>query len=1472
MEKTIRKKDIAIVGISGKFHGSKDIRAFWKNLAQGNELLTFYTAEELENFGLDQSIINDPSYVPVNSVVDGVENFDYAFFGYTKDEAKAMDPQIRMLHELAWLALEDAGCVPTEYAKKIGVYLSASDNFEWLAHTAISNPKNVNPFFLSQLTNRDYISTLISYSLNLRGPSYFTSTACSSSLTSIHIACRSLLMRECSVALAGGVSIDCSDYKGYFHAEGMITSKDGHCKAFSNDATGSIKGNGGAIIALKRMEDAVKDNDHIYAIIRSSAANNDGRRKVGYTAPSVNGQAECIMLAHKVANVPYNTISYIETHGTATKLGDPIEIEALNKAFNNDTTHKCAIGSIKSNVGHLDAAAGVAGVIKTSLALKNKQIPASLHYAGPNPEINFASGPFYVNNTLTNWKPVNGTPLRAGVSSFGIGGTNVHLVLEGYETVHEKSSGRPYVFMPYSAKTLTSLENYSGDLKAFLQEYPTTNLADLSYTLQKGRASFKYRNFALYKNTGEIMEVSSIQNKNNTATTKKNNNVVFMFPGQGNQYFAMAKDLYKGEPLFKELMDEGFKILSEITGDSYKGILGYNETIADENKINNTLYTQPILFLLEYALATYLIKLGITPKNMIGHSLGEYSAACIANVFSLKDGLKLITKRAKLMSDIEAGTMVAVGVSSNKIKSILDDSLSIAAINTPDSCIISGNDTNIGAFTEVLAKKEIPFSILKTSHAFHSEMMDVMLSDFEKEFQNITLSEPTISFVSNLTGKPITKAEAISPNYWSRHLRETVRFADGLQHILQTPNTVFIEVGPGKSMRSFYKQLNKNTGHAIVGLMRHPKEQFNDNLYFTDALATLWCQGIKIDWEAYYTDEVRYKIEAPTYNFDKHVFEVEVDVHNSIANHTAINNGVLPYEKRYHERKWKTALLAKPKETAKTSNCIVFSDETTLLSELIPSLTNDGNNVIEVIKGDAFAKLSDTKFKARSNSKEDIIRVFDSLSRESINVDTIIYNWKLEGEQQTEIVQTFETVLQVCKELIASTVEEQKKIVVLSDFNYDVLGNEELNIAADTVGMITNVCAQENANITALHIDIAQEKINDKLINNIKDELCFNTTSGTIAFRNNRRWIDFYDTISMENWETESTIKEDKTYVITGGLGYLGNLLTKHILETYKATVILTGRSPLPEAENALEHPKFKKLQELQEIHHGVHYYQMDVSDAMAVKQTVETIVQNHGEISGIIHAAGNIDNNTFKFVESIDEKSTLAQFEPKINGTLNLYETFKNKKLDFVWISSSLASILGGLSYGAYAVANRFIDAFLQHHKATLGNWTSINFDGLGIGAIAPKEIIDIFENTHNQTNFQQFIISLKDPNLVLLHASQERMEEDNIEEEEILQIRDTSNYVAPSSETEKTLSDIWQSFFGYDKIGVTEDFFELGGDSLKAMTLIKRMHKFYGVELNLLDFFSKPNIKELAGEIDIALKIINDEQKKTRTNVIKI
>ncbi|HEY0609998.1 MAG TPA: beta-ketoacyl synthase N-terminal-like domain-containing protein, partial [Chitinophaga sp.] len=490
-----RKKDIAIIGMSGRFPKSDNIELFWNNLVAGKELIRTYKPDELVKMGVDEKLIKDPNYIWSNSMIDHPESFDHNFFGYTKGEAELMDPQTRLMHEQVWLALEDAACNPDEYKGKIGLYLSASDNLNWRAHALLNPNHEVGAFMSRRLADKSFISTLISYNLDLRGPSYYTDTACSSALTALHIACRSLLMKECSIALAGASSIITSKEKGYRYEEGMISSKDGHCRAFDKDASGTFFGEGIGVIVLKRFEEAINDKDHIYAVIRSTAVNNDGKRKVGYTAPSVNGQAECISLAHKIAGVEPESISYIEAHGTATRIGDSIEVEALNKAFNYNREHRCAIGSVKSNLGHLDALAGIVGVIKTGLALKHKTLPPSINYSSPNPDINFGSGPFYVNKELQAWERNGQELLRAGVSSFGIGGTNAHAILEEAPSTGQRLLEKKHRLLICSANTVSALNNYRHRLTEFIQENETLDLQELAYTLQLGRKQFRFRDF-----------------------------------------------------------------------------------------------------------------------------------------------------------------------------------------------------------------------------------------------------------------------------------------------------------------------------------------------------------------------------------------------------------------------------------------------------------------------------------------------------------------------------------------------------------------------------------------------------------------------------------------------------------------------------------------------------------------------------------------------------------------------------------------------------------------------------------------------------------------------------------------------------------------------------------------------------------------------------------------------------------------
>ncbi|MCC9019516.1 beta-ketoacyl synthase N-terminal-like domain-containing protein [Flavobacterium lipolyticum] len=871
------KKDIAIIGMSGLFPKSKSIMDFWKNLVDGKELIQFHEDEDLEKAGVDRDLIRNPKYVKGSCLIEEPGSFDFSFFGYTKEEAALMDPQTRILHEQAWKSLEDAGYNPHNYSQKIGSFFSASDNINWRNYVSLSTTLNVNPFFIKHISNVNSVSRLISYSLNLKGPSYFVDTACSSSLVAVHIACRSLLMKECTMAIAGGVSIGSNTAVGYLYEEGSILSKDGHCKAFDQDSSGTVQGEGAGVVVLKRLADALTDRDHIYGVIRSTSVNNDGSLKVGYVAPSIIGQYECIDTALKIAEVDHKAISYIEAHGTGTKLGDAIEIEALNRAFNYDTSHQCSIGSLKTNFGHMDAAAGVSGLIKTALSLEKKMLPASLHFKTSNPDIKFKSGPFSVNDKLTEWE--SDKPRLAGVSSFGIGGTNAHAILEEPPLSQLASVPTVYQLFPFSAKTRSSLESYGHSLKDFLRENQKVNMADLAYTLKTGRYSHKFRNFIIGKDSKEAIAQLEELDFRQTFNDSKQKEIVLMFSGQGSQYYGMGKQLYLQYPDFKLIIDEGLRILNDETGVDYKGILGYHEESGSErDKINDTCYTQPLLFLLEYGFASFLLKLGVKPSQMIGHSLGEYVAACISEVFTFEEGIRLVVRRAQLMSEVERGAMLSVPLSAKEAIEMSPPDIAIAAINTENSCVISGSSASIKTVEDLLSAKGITFSRLRTYYAFHSAMMDPILEAYERELKKVNFSYPKYSFISCTTGEPIKKEEAVSPKYWVKHLRETVNFSKGLDFLLKEGNSIFIEIGSENTLLDFLRHnTNFYSGLVLASVLKHPTATKDDSYYLLKALGTLWRSGVPVNWDEYYSGQSRNKVSAPTYSFDKIVFPARVN-------------------------------------------------------------------------------------------------------------------------------------------------------------------------------------------------------------------------------------------------------------------------------------------------------------------------------------------------------------------------------------------------------------------------------------------------------------------------------------------------------------------------------------------------------------------------------------------------------------------
>ncbi|MEM7087477.1 MAG: beta-ketoacyl synthase N-terminal-like domain-containing protein [Bacteroidota bacterium] len=867
MAQSINKKDIAIIGMSGVFPKSANIDELWNHLLNGDELIHFYSEEELQQLGIKQTT---EQQVFASSHLEHGDTFDHSFFGFTSEEAFYMDPQIRKFFEHAWLAIEDAGYDITSLEERVGVFAAASDNLNWRAYTNFAKPKSINPFFLGQISNKNYMNTLLSYKLNLRGPSYYVNTACSSSLVAIHLACRNLLLRECSMAIAGASRITTTTEVGYTYQPGMIFSKDGHCKAFDANASGTISGEGVGVVVLKRLEDALNDKDPIYAVIKASSTNNDGAHKIGFTAPSVEGQYECIRQAHHVAKIEPNTISFVETHGTGTDLGDSIEIESLNKAFGFNTEKHCAIGSVKSNMGHLDAAAGVSGLIKAALTIKHRVLPASLHFEKANENINFDQGPFYVNTS--NMRFDSNIVLRGAVSSFGMGGTNAHVLLEEPPEQQQISEDSPFELIIFSAKTEEALYEYERTIVDFLGAHNEVHIPDIAYTYATGRAQFDHRATLLLANQ-EI-----VQTKMNTLSKSKHPNLVFLFSGQGSQYKKMGAYLYKNEPFFSAILDVGFNLIKQETGEDFKPILYHEDAVIDEH-LSQTKYTQPLLFLFEYALARLLMDWGIQPSSMMGHSLGEYTAACLSGVFQFEDALRLMIKRGELMNQAVSGAMLAIKEPLANVQEFLNDRLDIAAINTADSVVISGSNRAIAELKTILEEKQIHSLVLPTSHAFHSQSMDPLLDSFKTALRSLSLSEPTIPFISNVTGTFITNEMAISPEYWAEHLRNTVLFAKGVDTLFENKDITFVEIGPGAALLGMVQQQAKirEIEARTFQTIKRSKEIDEANKLIASLLGNLWLIGVPIDWNAYFSDKNCHKVSVPGYPFEKNKFPSRVD-------------------------------------------------------------------------------------------------------------------------------------------------------------------------------------------------------------------------------------------------------------------------------------------------------------------------------------------------------------------------------------------------------------------------------------------------------------------------------------------------------------------------------------------------------------------------------------------------------------------
>ena len=1227
-----QNEPIAIIGMSGRFPGADNIETFWENIRNGEESINFYSEEELRQAGINESLLLDPDFVKAAATIKDAEMFDASFFGFTPRESKLMDPQHRVFLESAWHALENAGIDSQRCDAAIGVFAGTNlANYQFFYFNE-KEFTTASAFDKRLSSDSSFLATRIAYKLNLKGPAITIQTACSTSLVAISVACQHLTTYQCDVALAGASTVQAPRKSGYLFQPHGINSPDGHCRVFDEKAKGTIGGEGVATVVLKRLKEALADGDTIHAVIKGWALNNDGDAKVGFTAPSIDGQAEVIEMAQALAGVSADSIGYIEAHGTGTELGDPIEVAALTQAFSATTDNRnfCALGSIKANIGHLDATAGIAGLIKATLILKHKQIPPLVHYQKPNPKLKLDMSPFYISAQLEDWGQQN-TPRRAGISSFGIGGTNAHVVLEESPDIAEANPSRSHQLLLVSAKNKAQCDQALENLARWIKNHPEQALSDIAYTLQTGRRQFAVTACCVVAShadavaalpqaeTGHVLQVE--------LSTEKPD-IAFMFPGQGNQYLSMGLDLYRTEAVFREIVDDCSETLKADFAYDLREILypaqEQDETLAAE-KLSRTEYAQPALFVIEYAMAKLLMTWGIQPQAFIGHSIGEYVAATLAGVFTLDAALKLVAHRGRLMQSAKTGSMAVIPLSAEKLRERLPDDLSIAVINEPAMCVVSGVSASVNCFVETCEKENMRCYPLHTSHAFHSVMMDEILDDFSKVVASVDFSSPQIPFLSNVTGDWITEQQAIDAQYWVSHIRQAVLFNDGLQTLLKQPSRLLYEVGPGNSLSSVAQSHpERSAKQMVLTTMRHPRESRNDLEVLLEGLGQIWGAGVGLNWSAFYQNEDRLKVPLPGYPFERKAFWIQPSVKQ--ANSVAAQSKTYKKEKNISDWFYVPSWQRQPaisavvqahveqinnvseavscqqavQQQAVAEKCwLVFVDDNGLADCLITNLQQQGDRVITVKYGDSYVAEPESSHTGLSytvsGNEVDINQLIQDLSSHSRVIDGVVYLWlynRVQDKDAAGLELSFYVPLFLVKALNQYVEARAKKpsqkdyamnIWFVSSGIQQVVGGETLSPVKSLILGVNKVCPQEMPQLQTRCIDFAIEfSVDNSVINrdqhvdfllaemNFAEQL--DKAENEIAYRGQYRWVKTVEAMPAkqplaENNEFQFTgnrLRHKGVYLITGGLGGIGRALAEYLAENFQARLILVSRSVLP--------------------------------------------------------------------------------------------------------------------------------------------------------------------------------------------------------------------------------------------------------------------------------------------------------------------
>ncbi|MEU4830778.1 SDR family NAD(P)-dependent oxidoreductase [Streptosporangium sp. NPDC023615] len=1364
--------DIAIIGMAGRFPGATDIGTFWRNISTGVESFTRFSDDELIAAGVDPATFQQPNYVRSRPILEDIRGFDAGFFGYNPREATLADPQQRIFLECMWEALEIAGYAAPQGRGSVGVFAGMNIS-GYLLTRLMAFQMGVDTSALMIGNDKDSLATNVSFRLDLNGPSLSVQTFCSTSLVAVHLASESLRRGECDMALAGGVSVRIPDRIGYLWEEGGQESPDGHVRTFDAEGRGSMFGDGAAVVTLKRLPDAVADRDTVFAVIRASAINNDGAMKFSYLAPSIDGQRRCVSAALARAGVDPADVSYVEAHGTATEVGDPMEVAALTRAFGaTERRQYCVLGSIKPNVGHLDRASGATGLIKVVQSLRHELIPGTLHYRSPNPEIDFEASPFRVTAEPTPWPRTGDRPRIAGISSLGMGGTNAHaIVTEAPLPAERPARSRRWQILPVSARSAAAAERSCARLAEHLEGTadPTASLGvagsaadlgDVAYTLQAGRKVFNHRKVVVADSTGRaaalLADPAGPLGRNDATVGRQ---VGFLLAGVGEQYPGMVAALYAEDPGFRADVDECLTVLGLTEPGQLSDVFTPAGPAADASNGSNASngaggagdlarllgragagqaplsateahLVQPAVFVAEYALARSLMRWGLRPEVMIGYSLGEYVAACLAGVLSLPDALRLVAYRAKLITSQPEGAMLAVSANERRLTAVLGEEgtrdLDVA-IRAGAQVVLAGPEAAVEVAAARLLEARIGHRRLETTHAFHSRMLAPVAGELTAWItDNITLNPPVLPYLSNVTGAPATAELVTDPGYWARHMCETVEFGAGLDHVLGIPELALAEIGPGQSLGALtrgHQACERGRWPLIVTTLPAAGEQQDAGAALATAVAKLWLTGVPVDWDALHDDGDGWRpgrVPLPSYPFEHQKYWLEIDpsalggagtpaFDESDPKSIAKAYPRLPDTAWIHAPTWRetTPRAPLPQEA---DRWLVYTDTglaDELAAPLLAHLEATGRQAVLVRPGEEFSSGPDG-LRVRPGSPEDAGAALRELTGRDWVPERIVHLWNAAGDEPMDEslrrgLHTLVAFARACGDLGL----HGWTLDIVTGGAHRVHPGDRVNAAAGTLLGPTRLIPVEYPRTRTRLIDLGTGIGTGIGAGALLAELRAEPADQVVALRGGRRWIPDYETLDagvIEQAPPAARVREGGVYLVTGGLGGIGLAMAERLAERYRARLVLLGRTPVPPREewasilaggNAAGEVlrRLEGLRRLEAAGSGVVTVAGDVSRVEDVRRAVDAAIENFGELHGVLHCAGVPAVGLMQFKTVADMDRVLA---PKVAGTLALAEVLRERPVDFLALFSSTTSATGG---GAgqvdYCAANAFLDSF---------------------------------------------------------------------------------------------------------------------------------------------------------------------------------